>query len=61
MPDKDLLTMKEVQDWLRISRDTLDLLIKRGDIRSTRVGIQRRVYRDSVEAYLARQEEEEKK
>jgi len=61
MPDKDLLTMKEVQDWLRISRDTLDLLIKRGDVRSTRVGIQRRVYRDSVEAYLARQEEEEKK
>ncbi len=61
MPDKDLLTMKEVQAWLRISRDTLDLLIKRGDIRSTRVGIQRRVYRDSVEAYLARQEEEEKK
>ncbi len=60
MPDKDLLTMKEVQDWLRISRDTLDLLIKRGDIRSTRVGIQRRVYRDSVEAYLARQEEEKK-
>jgi excisionase family DNA binding protein len=59
MPESELLTMREAMDWLRVSRDTVEALIKQGELRSTRVGIQRRIYRQSLIDYLQRQEEKE--
>lgn len=49
------LTVKEVQEALRVSRPTVDKLIRRGDLISIRVGRSIRVPAASLEAFIAAQ------
>lgn len=50
--ENDFLNALEVAEILKISRNTVYELIKRGDIRSSKVGKQVRVSRNEVNAYL---------
>ncbi|WP_455714209.1 substrate-binding domain-containing protein [Anaerosporobacter sp.] len=50
--DNDLLNAQEVADILKISRNTVYELIKRGELNSSKVGKQVRISRSEVEAYL---------
>ncbi len=52
--DNDLLSAQEVADILKIARNTVYELIKRGELASSKVGKQVRVDRQEVEAYLSR-------
>ncbi len=52
--DNDLLSAQEVADILKIARNTVYELIKRGELASSKVGKQVRVDRQEVEAYLTR-------
>lgn len=52
--DNDLLSTQEVSEILKIARNTVYELIKRGDINCSKVGKQMRVSRAEVEAYLRR-------
>ena len=48
------LSSQEVADILHVSRSTIYELIRRGDIRSYRVGRKVRFTQDDVDAYIAR-------
>ncbi|WP_440194598.1 substrate-binding domain-containing protein [Anaerocolumna jejuensis] len=50
--ENDLLSAQEVADILKISRNTVYELIKRGDLNSSKVGKQVRVTRNEVNTYL---------
>ena len=50
--DNDLLSAQEVADILKISRNTVYELIKRGELNSSKVGKQVRVVRSEVNAYF---------
>ncbi len=50
--DNDLLSAQEVAGILKISRNTVYELIKRGELNSSKVGKQVRVARNEVDAYL---------
>lgn len=50
--ENDLLNALEVAEILKVSRNTVYELIKRGDISSSKVGKQVRVSRNEVNAYL---------
>ena len=52
--EKDLLSAQEVADILKIARNTVYGLIKRGELSSSKVGKQVRISRGEVEAYLSR-------
>ncbi len=52
--DNDLLSAQEVANILKIARNTVYELIKRGELASSKVGKQVRVDRQEVDAYLAR-------
>ncbi|MBC3888830.1 helix-turn-helix domain-containing protein [Acetobacterium paludosum] len=52
--EKDLLSAQEVADILKIARNTVYALIKRGELSSSKVGKQVRISRDEVESYLKR-------
>ena len=52
--DSDLLSAQEVADFLKIARNTVYDLIKRGELTSSKVGKQVRVNRHEVESYLTR-------
>ncbi|MGB8455889.1 MAG: helix-turn-helix transcriptional regulator [Anaerocolumna sp.] len=52
--DNDLLSAQEVADILKIARNTVYELIKRGELASSKVGKQVRVDRQEVDAYLIR-------
>lgn len=52
--ENDLLGAQEVADILKIARNTVYELIKRGELISSKVGKQVRVDRHEVEAYLTR-------
>lgn len=52
--DNDLLSAQEVADLLKISRNTVYELIKRGELHSSKVGKQVRVDKQEVGAYLSR-------
>lgn len=52
--ENDLLSAQEVADILKIARNTVYELIKRGELSSSKVGKQVRVDRQEVEAYLTR-------
>ena len=52
--EKDLLSAQEVADILKIARNTVYGLIKRGELSSSKVGKQVRISRGEVEAYLNR-------
>jgi len=52
--DNDLLSAQEVADILKIARNTVYELIRRGELISSKVGKQVRVDRQEVEAYLNR-------
>ncbi len=52
--ENDLLSAQEVADILKIARNTVYELIKRGELASSKVGKQVRVDRQEVEAYLTR-------
>ncbi|MFA9377670.1 MAG: substrate-binding domain-containing protein [Lachnotalea sp.] len=52
--DNDLLSAQEVAEILKIARNTVYELIKRGELISSKVGKQVRVDRQEVEAYLNR-------
>ncbi|WP_369693272.1 helix-turn-helix domain-containing protein [Acetobacterium wieringae] len=47
--EKDLLSAQEVADILKIARNTVYGLIKRGELSSSKVGKQVRISRDEVE------------
>lgn len=51
----ELLTIKEVQGQLRVSRGTVDKLIRRGELTSIRIGRSIRVPAASLEAFIAAQ------
>lgn len=50
--ENDLLSAQEVAELLKISRNTVYELIKRGELNSSKVGKQVRVSKKEVEAYL---------
>jgi putative molybdopterin biosynthesis protein len=50
----DLMSAQEVADTLKIARNTVYELIKRGEISSFRVGKQVRINRETVDAYLSK-------
>lgn len=50
--ENDLLSAQEVAEILKISRNTVYELIKRGELNSSKVGKQVRVNRNEVNAYL---------
>ena len=52
--DNDLLSAQDVADILKIARNTVYELIKRGELNSSKVGKQVRVTRQEVSAYLKR-------
>ena len=52
------LSSQEVADILHVSRSTIYELIRRGDIRSYRVGRKVRFTQDDVDAYIARSRHE---
>ena len=52
--DHDLLSAQEVADILRIARNTVYELIKRGELASSKVGKQVRVSRTEVQSYLSK-------
>lgn len=51
--ENDLLSAQEVAELLKISRNTVYELIKRGELNSSKVGKQVRVNKKEVEAYLS--------
>ena len=51
--ENDLLSAQEVAELLKISRNTVYELIKRGELNSSKVGKQVRVNRKEVESYLS--------
>ncbi len=52
--DNTLLNAQEVADILKIARNTVYEIIKRGDLPFSKVGKQVRIQRQDVEAYLSR-------
>lgn len=50
--ENDLLSSQEVADILKISRNTVYELIKRGELKSSKVGKQVRISKNDVDAYL---------
>lgn len=52
--DNDLMNAREVADILKIARNTVYELIKRGELNCSKVGKQMRVSRAEVDAYLRR-------
>lgn len=50
--ENDLLSAQEVSEILKISRNTVYELIKRGELNSSKIGKQLRVSRNEVNAYL---------
>lgn len=50
--ENDLLSAQEVAEILKISRNTVYELIKRGELNSSKVGKQVRISKDEVNAYL---------
>ena len=52
--DSDLLSAQEVADFLKIARNTVYDLIKRGELTSSKVGKQVIVNKHEVESYLTR-------
>lgn len=52
--DNTLLNTQEVADLLKIARNTVYEIIKRGDLPFSKVGKQVRIQRQDVEAYLSR-------
>lgn len=52
--DNVLLSAQEVADMLKIARNTVYEIIKRGELTSSKVGKQVRVNKQEVEAYLSR-------
>ncbi|NLA87442.1 MAG: helix-turn-helix transcriptional regulator, partial [Clostridiales bacterium] len=52
--NSDLLSAREVAEILKIARNTVYELIKRGELNCSKVGKQMRVSRAEVEAYLQR-------
>ncbi len=55
--NSDLLNAREVAEILKIARNTVYELIKRGELNCSKVGKQMRVSRAEVEAYLQRTQE----
>ena len=49
-------TRKEIAAWLKISEDTLDNIVKNGEIDSTVVGRSRRFTEDHIKKYLKKNE-----
>ncbi len=49
----ELLTINEVADRLKCSRDTVHRLINRGELPTTRVGTRPRISEDALADYLA--------
>lgn len=56
--EQELMTIQEVAKRLRVHPDTVRRMIKDGELRATRVRLQYRIYRDSVEQYLHNHETE---
>lgn len=52
--DNDLLSTQEISEILKIARNTVYELIKRGDLNCSKVGKQMRVSRAEVDSYLQR-------
>lgn len=52
-----LLTIEEVMGFLYISRDTIYRIIKKGNLKTIRVGRQRRILMEELQDYIKRQTE----
>jgi excisionase family DNA binding protein len=48
----DLLTVKEAQAFLRVSRTTMWRLLRHGELRAHKIGSQVRIRRSDIESYL---------
>lgn len=57
MPEKNALSTQEVADLLQVSKSTIYDLIRRGEIRSYKVGRKVRFTEDDVKEYIARSRE----
>ena len=53
MDPRDVLTPDQVSELLHLHRDTVYSMIRRGEIRATKVGSHLRILRRDVEAMLA--------
>ena len=51
---QNLLTIEEVADFLRLSKDTVYRMVQSGKIPASKVGTQWRFRRDEVESWLER-------
>ena len=56
--EKLLLTVKEAADRLSLSRSFAYDLIRRGELRSLKIGASRRIHVDDLEAYARRLSED---
>jgi len=55
MSTSSLITPAELARELRVSRSTAYNLIEQGEFRTIKVGVQLRIFRDSLTAYITRQ------
>ena len=54
-PDDQLMLFREVMDYLKVSRSTLERFIRAGKIRAYHVGATRRFYKSDVDTLIVRQ------
>ncbi|HAT45519.1 MAG TPA: DNA-binding protein [Ktedonobacter sp.] len=52
MSEERLYTIKECAAMLKVSTDTIRRMIRRGELETTRVGVQIRIRASSLEKYL---------
>ena len=52
MKDEKIMTMTEVQDYLRITKPTMVKILKEGKLKGKKVGRQWRILRSEVDRYL---------
>ena len=52
-PDSMLITIKQVSDYLRISRGSIYNLIKKGNLESIKIGNKRLFEKKAIDAYIS--------
>jgi len=55
LSEKDILTIGEASDILKVSKKTLYNLVKTGELYAVKVGREWRILRTSLEGYLTRE------
>ena len=54
LPEKKWMTINEVAEYLEVSRNTVITIIKKGELKRTRVGAQYKITLADVEKYVKR-------